>query len=73
MAAAYTVERLGGKGIVVELEGIAGASAARERGQGFDTYIAKFSSIKLAAKQIADFNRAKGMSVMENITSSTNN
>ncbi|NCO23904.1 MAG: D-ribose ABC transporter substrate-binding protein [Candidatus Infernicultor aquiphilus] len=67
MAAAYTVEQLGEKGIVVELEGITGASAARERGQGFDTYIAKFSGIKLAAKQTADFDRAKGMSVMENI------
>lgn len=32
MAAAYTVEQLGEKGIVVELEGITGASAARERG-----------------------------------------
>ncbi|HBY56657.1 MAG TPA: hypothetical protein DEG96_02160 [Candidatus Atribacteria bacterium] len=67
MAAAYVVEQLGGMGIVVELEGITGASAARERGQGFDTYIAKYPDIKLAAKQTADFDRAKGMSVMENI------
>jgi len=47
MAAAYLVEQLGEKGIVVELEGITGSSAARERGQGFETYVAKFSGIKL--------------------------
>ena len=66
MAGEYIVEQLGGKGKVVELEGIAGTSAARDRGQGFNEAIAK-SDIEVVAKQVADFDRTKGLSVMENI------
>ena len=66
MAGEYIVELLGGKGNVVELEGIAGTSAARDRGQGFNEAIAT-SSIEVVAKQVADFDRTKGLSVMENI------
>jgi ribose transport system substrate-binding protein len=66
MAGDYIVELLGGKGKVVELEGIAGTSAARDRGQGFNDAIAE-SSIEVVAKQVADFDRTKGLSVMENI------
>ena len=66
MAGEYIVEMLGGTGNVVELEGIAGTSAARDRGQGFNEAIAG-SSIKVVAKQVADFDRTKGLNVMENI------
>ena len=66
MAGNYIIEQLGGKGKVVELEGIAGTSAARDRGQGFNDAI-KASSIEVVAKQTADFDRTKGLSVMENI------
>jgi len=66
MAGEYVVELLGGKGKVVELEGIAGTSAARDRGQGFNDAIGA-SSIEVVAKQVADFDRTKGLSVMENI------
>ncbi|WP_070000076.1 ribose ABC transporter substrate-binding protein RbsB [Cellulosilyticum sp. I15G10I2] len=66
MAGEYIVEQLGGKGNVVELEGIAGASAARDRGNGFNEAI-KGSGIEVIAKQTADFDRTKGLSVMENI------
>jgi ribose transport system substrate-binding protein len=66
MAGEFIVELLGGKGKVVELEGIAGTSAARDRGQGFNEAIAK-SEIEVVAKQVADFDRTKGLSVMENI------
>lgn len=66
MAGEYIIEQLGGKGKVVELEGIAGTSAARDRGQGFNDAI-KTSSIEVVAKQTADFDRTKGLSVMENI------
>ena len=34
MAGEFLLEKLGGKGNIVELEGIAGSSAARERGRG---------------------------------------
>jgi len=66
MAGEYIIEQLGGKGKVVELEGIAGTSAARDRGQGFNDAI-KTSGIEVVAKQTADFDRTKGLSVMENI------
>lgn len=67
LAAKFIAEQLGGSGKVVELEGIPGSSAARERGAGFNEEIAKSSGIEVAAKQPADFDRAKGMTVMENI------
>lgn len=67
LAAKFLAEQLGGTGKVVELEGIPGSSAARERGAGFNEEIAKTSGIQIAAKQPADFDRAKGLTVMENI------
>src|ERR1700722_1551519 len=39
MAADFLVDKLGGKGNVVELQGIPGSSAANERGAGFDTEV----------------------------------
>ena len=50
---------------VAELEGIPGASATRERGQGFHN-IAD-NKLKVLAKQSADFDRSKGLTVSENI------
>ena len=67
MAGEYLLEKLGGKGRIVELEGIAGSSAARERGEGFHKVVDGKADVKLLAKQPADFDRAKGLSVMENI------
>ncbi len=66
LAGEYIIELLGGKGKVVELEGIPGASAARDRGQGFNEAI-KGSDIEVVAKQTANFDRAEGLTVMENI------
>ena len=66
MAGEYIIEKLSGKGKVVELEGIAGTSAARDRGEGFNTSIVG-TELEVVAKQTADFNRAKGLEVMENI------
>ena len=69
MAAEYLIDQLGGKGNIVELEGTAGSSAARDRGQGFDDKIAE-SNMNIIAKQIADFDRTQGLTVMENILQS---
>ncbi|GAU75849.1 ribose ABC transporter substrate-binding protein RbsB [Fusibacter sp. 3D3] len=66
MAGEYVVSQLNGTGKVVELEGIAGTSAARDRGLGFNTAL-EGSSVEVVAKQVADFDRTKGLSVMENI------
>ena len=72
MAAQYLIDQLGGKGNIVELEGTAGSSAARDRGQGFDDKIAE-SDMNIIAKQIADFDRTQGLTVMENILQSKKN
>ena len=71
MAAKYLVEQLGNKGNIVELEGIAGSSATRDRGAGFDNEIEN-SHLNIITKQSADFDRTKALSVMENIIQSKN-
>ncbi|WP_018247409.1 ribose ABC transporter substrate-binding protein RbsB [Orenia marismortui] len=70
MAADFIAEKINKAGKVVELEGIAGTSAARDRGKGFNQGIDKYNNIEVVASQPADFNRAKGMTVMENILQS---
>ncbi|WAA12544.1 ribose ABC transporter substrate-binding protein RbsB [Fervidibacillus halotolerans] len=71
MAGELIVEQLGGTGKVVELEGIAGSSAARERGAGFNEAIKAADGVEVVARQTANFNRAEGLTVMENIIQST--
>lgn len=67
LAGELIVKQLGGKGNVVELQGIPGASAARDRGQGFHQAMSAAPGIKIVASQSADFDRTKGLNVMENI------
>jgi ribose transport system substrate-binding protein len=67
-AAEYICEQLGGMGAVVELEGIPGVSATNERGQGFNDYMSEnCADADIVARQTANFNRAEGLTVMENI------
>lgn len=66
MAGNYIVQRLGKKSNIVELEGIPGTSAARDRGKGFNEAL-KGTQIEVIARQTADFDRTKGLNVMENI------
>jgi len=67
MAAQLIVELSGGRAKVVELEGIPGTTAARERGQGFNEVISQYPGIVVVARQEAGFDRARGLTVMENI------
>ena len=60
-------ELLQGNGKVVELEGIPGTSAARERGRGFDEALKNYPGIEKVVKQPADFDRNKALVVIENI------
>lgn len=66
MAGKYIMEKVGEKAKVIQLEGIAGTSAARERGEGFMNSV-KSSNMELLASQPADFDRTKGLNVMENL------
>ncbi|GAX90749.1 ribose ABC transporter substrate-binding protein RbsB [Effusibacillus lacus] len=67
MAGEQILKLIGGKGNIVELQGIAGTSAARDRGKGFHDAVDGKDGVKVAASQPADFDRAKGLKVMENI------
>ncbi|KKD00434.1 ribose ABC transporter substrate-binding protein RbsB [Photobacterium halotolerans] len=66
MAGKYIMEKVGEQAKVIQLEGIAGTSAARERGEGFMKAV-KGSQMDLLASQPADFDRTKGLNVMENL------
>lgn len=69
MAAEFVLEKLANqeKINVVELQGIPGASATRDRGAGFHSILDKETNVKFVSSQAADFDRQKGLSVMENI------
>lgn len=68
MAGEFLCNALGGEGMAVELEGIAGTSAARDRGQGFNDYMSQeCPGVEIVARQTADFDRATGLTVFENI------
>ena len=65
LAGEYLLELIGDGAKVAELEGVAGSSAARDRGEGFNTAVD--GKLDVVAKQTANFNRAEGLTVMENI------
>ena len=69
MAAEFVLEKLGTEANinVVELQGIPGASATRDRGAGFHSILDDKTNVKFVSSQPADFDRQKGLSVMENI------
>lgn len=66
MAGKFIIEQLGSKGQVLQLEGVPGTSAARERGEGFMKAL-KGSDLELVASQPADFDRSKALNVTENM------
>jgi ABC-type sugar transport system substrate-binding protein len=59
-----------GSGPVAQLEGIPGASPTRDRGQGFEEAINAQDAVELVASQTANFDRAEGLNVTENILQS---
>ncbi len=71
MAAKFILDKLNGKANIVELQGIPGASATRDRGQGFHKGVDGKDGVKVVASQAADFDRQKGLNVMENIIQAT--
>lgn len=68
MATEYLVELIGEGAKAAELEGVPGASATIDRGAGF--HEAADKDLDVVASQTANFNRAEGMNVMENILQS---
>ena len=62
-AADALAKSIGEEGEILILQGIAGSSASRDRGQGFEEGIAAYPNIKVAAKQTANFDRTEGLNV----------
>ncbi|SDM29693.1 D-ribose ABC transporter substrate-binding protein [Halarsenatibacter silvermanii] len=67
MAAEYIADQLENEGRLIELEGVPGTSAARERGEGFNEVMDEIEGIEIIDSQPADFSRSEGMSVMEDL------
>ncbi|KGM25907.1 D-ribose ABC transporter substrate-binding protein [Photorhabdus luminescens] len=66
IAGDFIAEKLGNEAKIIQLEGIAGTSAARERGEGFNK-VAQEHKFNVLASQPADFDRTKGLNVMQNL------
>ncbi|WP_118987187.1 ribose ABC transporter substrate-binding protein RbsB [Photorhabdus sp. CRCIA-P01] len=66
IAGDFIAEKLGNEANIIQLEGIAGTSAARERGEGFNK-VAQEHKFNVLASQPADFDRTKGLNVMQNL------
>lgn len=73
MAAEYLIEAIGGSGQVVELQGIPGTSAARDRGEGFNNVVGANDDVEVIARQTANFNRTEGLNVFQNILQAETN
>lgn len=70
MAAEYVLDKFKdekGPINVVDIQGIPGASATRDRGEGFHNIMDKNDKFNFISIQAADFDRQKGLQVMENI------
>ncbi len=67
LAGAFLVEKLGGKGNIAILEGIAGHETGDARLRGFKEAVAKASGIKIVASQPANWERDQGFNVFQNI------
>jgi len=62
------IELLGGTGVLAEIQGMAGASAANDRHQGFvEAVEAAGEGIEVADSQIGDWDTTKAMGIMENM------
>lgn len=65
LAGEYLLELVGEGAKVAMLEGTAGSSAARDRGEGFLTAVE--SKVDLVSSLTANFDRGEGLTVMENM------
>lgn len=65
MAAQYIVDQVGENASTLQLEGVLGASATNERGEGFMNVAG--TSLNVLDSQTANFDRAEGLTVMENM------
>jgi ribose transport system substrate-binding protein len=67
LAGEFLFQQIGESGDVAQLEGIAGTSAARDRGAGFSDALEAATGVSLVSSQAADFSRDQGLTVAENV------
>ncbi|MCP4113504.1 MAG: substrate-binding domain-containing protein [Desulfobacteraceae bacterium] len=67
IAGEFIARQLKGKGMILELEGIPGTSAAHDRGTGFNQAIDKYPDIKVAAREVAHFDQKKARELIKQI------
>src|SRR5690242_11592309 len=63
----YFVKTVGKEGEYAELLGLVGDNNTWNRSKGFHSVVDRFPGLKMVAQQSADFDRAKGLEVMEAI------
>jgi ribose transport system substrate-binding protein len=63
----YFVKTVGREGEYAELLGIVGDNNTWNRSKGFHSVVDRYPGLKMVAQQSADFDRAKGLEVMEAI------
>lgn len=66
IAMAQIAKLLNGKGNIVMIDGYMGQAAQIKRAIGAKNILSKYPDIKILAEQTAEWDRAKGMSLMEN-------
>ncbi|NPV67133.1 MAG: substrate-binding domain-containing protein [Anaerolineae bacterium] len=71
LAAEWLVNRLGGTGRIVVLEGIPGAASSENRKTGSTPVFEAAEGIEIVAQQTAEYDRATALTVMENILQAT--
>ena len=69
-AAQWLIDQTKGRANIVELTGTAGSSVARDRARGFHDAISAHPEMRIIVSQTADFSRATGQNVMQNIIQS---
>lgn len=69
-AAKALADSIDGKGKIIVLEGVPGASATNERGEGFTKGLEEFKDIEVVSKQTANFDRAEALDVVTNLMQS---
>lgn len=71
LAAEWLINRLGGTGRIVVLEGIPGAASSEDRKTGSTPVFEAAEGIEIVAQQTAEYDRATALTVMENILQAT--
>jgi ribose transport system substrate-binding protein len=61
----YFVEQVGEEGEYAELLGLLGDNNTHNRSKGFHSVVDRYPGLKMVAQQSANFDRAKGLEVME--------